>query len=130
MTTTYYLPASVPYAIRPVRPALRHFLRALFVFSLFALGFAAYFLGTLYYASVVELRILRGMNEGAVNRLCWLGTHRETPLAQTTLAVTSALAEGPSRVVVYRIGGFHPIEVVYSPEHKVLAALPAYDLGG
>lgn len=130
MTTTYYLPASVPYATRPVRPTLRHLLRVLFILSLLALGFAAYFLGTLYYAGVVEQRILRGMDEPAVERLCWLGTHRDTPLAQTTLAITSVVTDAPTRVVVYRIGGFHPIEVVYSPERKVLAALPAYDLGG
>lgn len=119
--------AAAVYPVRTVNPALQAFLKMLFILSVLALCLAGYFMATLYYASVLDDRILRGMDEHAVEQICWLGTRRETPLAQTTAAATAELPAAYGKIVVYRIGGFHPIEVVYSTEGKVLATLPAYE---
>jgi hypothetical protein len=117
-------------AARAVRRSLgrgRCWLRLVSAISLLVLGFAAFFMGTLYYASVVDKRIARGMDKDAVDGLCWLGTQRVSSLAQTSLAATMELPAGYASIVIYRIGGFHPIEVVYSSDSKVMAVLPAYE---
>lgn len=110
-----------------LRQGPRYFLVVIFLLSLLALAFAGYFMATLYYASVLDERIRLGMDEPAVEKICWLGTHRDTPLAQTSWAASTELPPAYGKIVVYRIGGFHPIEVVYSTDRKVLMTLPAYE---